>query len=85
LVRVWAAETAITSIKVNLFSPGPIRTRMRAQVFPGEDPMTLDTAEQAADFIVPMCMPEWTESGKLYHYPSRSLMAFRDPLVAPAD
>ena len=85
LVRVWAAETAITSIKVNLFSPGPIRTRMRAQVFPGEDPLTLDTSEQAADFIVPMCMPEWTESGKLYHYPSRSLMAFRDPLVAPAD
>lgn len=85
LVRVWAAETAITSIKVNLFSPGPIRTRMRAQVFPGEDPLTLDTAEQAADFIVPMCMPEWTESGKLYHYPSRSLMTFRDPLVAATD
>jgi NAD(P)-dependent dehydrogenase (short-subunit alcohol dehydrogenase family) len=85
LVRVWAAETAITSIKVNLFSPGPIRTRMRAQVFPGEDPLTLDTAEQAADFIVPMCMPEWAESGKLYHYPSRSLMAFHDPLVAATD
>ena len=85
LVRVWAAETAITPIKVNLFSPGPIRTRMRAQVFPGEDPMTLDTAEQVAEFIVPMCAPEWTESGKLYHYPSRSLMAFRDPLVAASD
>lgn len=85
LVRVWAAETAITPIKVNLFSPGPIRTRMRAQVFPGEDPMTLDTAEQVAEFIVPMCAPDWTESGKLYHYPSRSLMAFRDPLVAASD
>ena len=82
LARVWAAETAITPIKVNLFSPGPIRTRMRAQVFPGEDPMILDTAEQVAEFIVPMCAPEWTESGKLYHYPSRTLMAFRDPLVA---
>jgi NAD(P)-dependent dehydrogenase (short-subunit alcohol dehydrogenase family) len=85
LVRVWAAETAITPIKVNLFSPGPIRTRMRAQVFPGEDPMTLDTAEQVAEFIVPMCAPEWTESGKLYHYPSRALMSFRDPLVAASD
>ena len=85
LVRVWAAETAITPIKVNLFSPGPIRTRMRAQVFPGEDPMTLDTAEQAAEFIVPMCAPDWIDSGKLYHYPSRSLMAFRDPLIAASD
>ena len=38
LVRVWANETASTPIRVNLFNPGPIRTRMRATVFPGEDP-----------------------------------------------
>jgi NAD(P)-dependent dehydrogenase (short-subunit alcohol dehydrogenase family) len=79
LVRVWAAETASTPIRVNLFSPGPIRTRMRATVFPGEDPMTLDTPEQAAEFIVPMCAPEWTETGKLYDYRSRKLMDFRGP------
>jgi NAD(P)-dependent dehydrogenase (short-subunit alcohol dehydrogenase family) len=76
LVRVWAAETASTPIRVNLFSPGPIRTRMRAVVFPGEDPMTLDTPEQAAELIVPMCAPEWTATGKLFDYKSRSLMSF---------
>ena len=54
LVRVWAHETATTPIRVNLFNPGPIRTRMRASVFPGEDPMTLDTPDQAAELIVPM-------------------------------
>src|ERR1700744_3033385 len=79
LVRVWANETAITGIRVNLFSPGPIRTRMRATVFPGEDPMTLDTPEQTAEFIVPMCAAEWTETGKLYDYRSRKLMSFRAP------
>ena len=79
LVRVWAAETTITPIRVNLFSPGPIRTRMRAQVFPGEDPMTLDTPEQVAEFIVPMCAPSWTESGKLYDYKTRTLMSFHPP------
>jgi NAD(P)-dependent dehydrogenase (short-subunit alcohol dehydrogenase family) len=79
LVRVWAAETAITPIKANLFSPGPIRTRMRAQVFPGEDPMTLDTPEQVAEYIVPMCLPSWTESGKLYDYRSRKLLDFHPP------
>jgi NAD(P)-dependent dehydrogenase (short-subunit alcohol dehydrogenase family) len=79
LVRVWANETASTDIRVNLFNPGPIRTRMRASVFPGEDPMTLDTPEQAAKRILPMCAPEWTETGKLYDYPSRSLMSFRAP------
>lgn len=79
LVRVWAAETAITPIRANLFSPGPIRTRMRAQVFPGEDPMTLDTPEQVAEYIIPMCLPSWTESGRLYDYRSRKLLDFRPP------
>ena len=79
LARVWAHETERTPLRVNLFSPGPIRTRMRAAVFPGEDPMTLDTPEQAAEFIVPMCSPEWSETGKLYDYKSRALREFRAP------
>jgi NAD(P)-dependent dehydrogenase (short-subunit alcohol dehydrogenase family) len=79
MVRVWAAEIAITPIRVNLFSPGPIRTRMRAQVFPGEDPMTLEPPEQVAEFILPMCAPSWTESGKLYDYKTRTLQSFRSP------
>ena len=79
LVRVWAAETASTNIRVNLFSPGPIRTRMRAIVFPGEDPMTLDTPEQAAELIVPMCVVQWTKTGKLYDYVTRRLMSFHPP------
>jgi NAD(P)-dependent dehydrogenase (short-subunit alcohol dehydrogenase family) len=79
LARVWAAETASTPLRVNLFNPGPIRTRMRATVFPGEDPLTLDTPEQAAELIVPMCAPEWTETGKFYDYPSRTLLSFQPP------
>ncbi|MBS0529944.1 MAG: SDR family oxidoreductase [Proteobacteria bacterium] len=79
LVRVWANETATTPIRVNLFSPGPIRTRMRAIVFPGEDPTTLDTPAQVAEFIVPMCLPSWNETGKLYDYKSRTLMSFHQP------
>jgi NAD(P)-dependent dehydrogenase (short-subunit alcohol dehydrogenase family) len=79
LARVWAHETASTPLRVNLFNPGPIRTRMRAAVFPGEDPMTLDTPEQAAELIVPMCLPSWNESGKFYDYPSRTLKSFQPP------
>ena len=81
LVRVWANETANTDIRVNLFNPGPIRTRMRAIVMPGEDPMTLDTPEQAAESIVLLCDPLWTETGKFYDYPSKTLMSFRAPAV----
>jgi len=79
LVRSWAHELANTKVRVNLFSPGPIRTRMRAAVFPGEDPMTLNTPDQVAEFIVPMCTPGWTETGKLYDYKARKLMSFQPP------
>ena len=79
LVRVWAEETASTKMRVNLFNPGPIRTRMRATMFPGEDPATLDTPEQAAEFIVPMCEPAWDATGKFYDFKTRTLMSFRAP------
>jgi hypothetical protein len=41
--------------------------------------MTLDTPEQVEVFIVPMCAPSWTETGKLYDYKTRSLTSFRAP------
>src|ERR1700710_2752463 len=85
LARAWANETATTPIRINLFDPGPIRTRMRAAVFPGEDPLTLDTPEQAAELIVPMCAPDWTETGKFYDYKTRSLLGFRSPASRRAD
>lgn len=79
LVRCWANETATTPIRVNLFDPGPVRTRLRAIVFPGEDAMTLDTPEQIAEFIVPMCLPSWNETGKLYDYKSRKVTSLAPP------
>ena len=41
LIMAFAAEMADTDLKVNLFSPGPMRTEMRAAAVPDEDPMTL--------------------------------------------
>ena len=79
LARTWAHETASTPLRVNLFNPGPTRTRMRAIVFPGEDPETLETPDQVAELILPMCSPAWTETGKLYDYPTRMLLGFRAP------
>lgn len=79
LARTWAHETERTPLRVNLFNPGPIRTRMRASVMPGEDPLSLNTPEQAAEYIVPLCQPAFTQTGKLYDYPSKSLLSFRPP------
>lgn len=79
IARTYAAETASTPIKVNLFSPGPTRTRMRAAVMPGEDPMTLPTPEQVAETLVPLCLPSFQESGKIYNYRAGKLNSFRAP------
>ncbi|HEV7982343.1 MAG TPA: SDR family NAD(P)-dependent oxidoreductase [Xanthobacteraceae bacterium] len=79
LVRTYAAETESTPVRVNLVNPGPTRTRMRAQVMPGEDPTTLRPPELVAEKIVALCLPGFTESGRLYDYPSDRLLAFRKP------
>jgi NAD(P)-dependent dehydrogenase (short-subunit alcohol dehydrogenase family) len=79
LVRTYAAETASTPVRVNLFNPGPTRTRMRAAFMPGEDPATLPRPEQVADKIVELCLPGFQETGKLYDYRAQKLLEFRAP------
>jgi NAD(P)-dependent dehydrogenase (short-subunit alcohol dehydrogenase family) len=78
-VRTYAAETESTHVRVNLVNPGPTRTRMRAQVMPGEDPMTLPPPEAVAEKIVALCQPDFRETGRLYDFPQDKLLAFRKP------
>jgi len=79
LARTYAAETATTNVRVNLFSPGPVRTRLRAQAMPGEDPMTLETPDKVAEKILELCLPSMLESGKIYVYLKNKLLDFRPP------
>lgn len=80
LARTWAAEVAnISSLKVNLINPGPIRTRMRAKAFPSEDPNSLPAPEEVAQSILSLCLPEFGETGCLYDFPTRSLKSFTVP------
>jgi NAD(P)-dependent dehydrogenase (short-subunit alcohol dehydrogenase family) len=79
LAQTYAAETDSTPVRVNLFNPGPTRTRMRAQVMPGEDPMTLPTPEQVAETILPLCLPSFSQTGKLYDYRAGKLLEFAQP------
>lgn len=80
LARTYAAETLNTSnIRVMLINPGQLRTRMRATAMPAEDPSTLRTPEDLAPKIVEICSPEWTETGKLYDFPSDRVLSFRGP------
>jgi NAD(P)-dependent dehydrogenase (short-subunit alcohol dehydrogenase family) len=80
LARTYAAETATTSnVKVMVTNPGPLRTRMRATVAPGEDPMSLRTPEEFAPKVAAMCAPDWLETGKLYDFKADAVQNFRGP------
>ena len=52
---------------------------MRAQVMPGEDPMTLPTADEVAEKILGLCLPSFTETGRLYEFRTGKLLDFQHP------
>jgi len=79
MARTYAAETVSTNVRVNLLNPGPTRTGMRAALMPGEDPMTLKTADTVAEQIVAMCLPSYQETGKLYDCDQGRLLTMQPP------
>ena len=79
LAQTYAAETATTNLKVNVFNPGPTRTKMYASGWPGVDPETLPAPEDVAQAIVPLCLPSCGESGKLYDFRAGKFLAFHPP------
>lgn len=68
MIRTYAAEVATTNLRVNCFSPGATRTKMRATAMPGEDPETLPTPEEVTAQIVPLCLPDHTDNGGVWRY-----------------
>lgn len=65
LVKSWAHEHENGALRVNLLSPGPIRTAMRAQAMPGEDPETLPTPADLAPLFLDLLSPDETRSGEI--------------------
>jgi NAD(P)-dependent dehydrogenase (short-subunit alcohol dehydrogenase family) len=66
IVLAWSAETArITRLRVNLADPGPMRTRLRAQAFPGEDPSSLPAAGERAMSLLSLLLPASDRGGEL--------------------
>ena len=57
LVQVYADEVDTTAIRCTLLSPGPLRTRMRMQAFPGEDPADLTPPEALVPLLLDLVKP----------------------------
>lgn len=71
LARSYAAETDKTSLRVNIVDPGRVRTKMRADAYPGEDPMILPPPEDIVDLFVELAHPDCRRHGeRLSVFPS---------------
>ncbi len=65
---VYAAECQNTNVRVNLINPGAMRTAMRAQAYPGEDPNTLKHPSEIVPLFVELCDPACTRNGEIVHF-----------------
>lgn len=52
LTLTYAAEVKNTNIRVNVIDPGVVRTRMRAQAFPSENPEALPEPERITEYFL---------------------------------
>ena len=68
LVKSWAHEHENDKLRVNLLSPGPVRTAMRAQAMPGEDPDTLPTPTALVPLFLELLSENETRTGEIVDF-----------------
>jgi NAD(P)-dependent dehydrogenase (short-subunit alcohol dehydrogenase family) len=69
LVKIYAGEITKTRVRANLIDPGIVRTRLRALIFPGEDPARLPPPESVTDAFLALALPECTHHGEVLSAP----------------
>ena len=65
MVRVYAAEVARTTVRVNLLNPGPTRTGIRTEALPGEDTGKLQSPESVTGLFVDLAETACGMNGEL--------------------
>ncbi len=58
IVRTWADELENTLVRAALIDPNAMRTKMRAEAMPGEDPMDLPDPSEIGPLIVELAQAE---------------------------
>ena len=64
LALCYAAEVRHTAVRVNLVDPGPMRTRLRAQAYPGEDPARRPEPASAVEPFLALADPGCERHGE---------------------
>ena len=70
LARVYASECANTNVKVNILDPGRVRTAMRAQAYPGEDPAKRPHPDDIAPYFLKLVGDDCAMNGETLAVPS---------------
>jgi len=68
LAMTYAHEVETTNVKVNLLDPGRIRTRMRAQAYPGEDEAALPPPEAIVPIALSLLTEQMTANGERFRF-----------------
>lgn len=72
LGKTYAAEVESTNVRLNLLSPGPVATAMRAKAMPGEDPDTLPRPEDLAETFIQLSLPDSSKNGEVVNYAGKA-------------
>jgi len=75
LVRCYADEVAHTPVRCALLSPGPMRTRMRAAAFPGEDPEELIPPDAIIPLVVDLARADREPEADWISFPDWAVKA----------
>jgi NAD(P)-dependent dehydrogenase (short-subunit alcohol dehydrogenase family) len=67
LALSWAAETQQTTLRINLFDPGIVGTRLRTEAMPGEDRAKLAKPEDVIGELIALCGLEESRHGETIH------------------
>ncbi|MFA5593313.1 MAG: SDR family NAD(P)-dependent oxidoreductase [Micavibrio sp.] len=70
LAKIYAAECEATNVRVNILDPGRVRTAMRAQAYPGEDPAIRPHPDEIAPYFLKLAGADCTMNGETLAVPS---------------
>ena len=69
MVSAYAQETQeTTNIRINLITPGPMRTAMRKKAMPGEDESTLPLPEDIVPLFLDLLSPAQQRTGEVVRF-----------------
>jgi len=71
LVGVYANEVDNTNVRANLISPGPIRTKLRVEAWPDENPDTVPLPGALTPAILTMLSAGFDRNGVIFDFKSR--------------